>query len=501
MLAPVVSRALEPSLGDGAVGVIDVGSNSVRLVLYERASRAPTILFNEKVLAGLGDKLTDDGRLDEGAMARALAAIRRFRLIADSASASKLTILATAAARVAANGAAFIAAIEREAGVPVRVLSGPEEAEMAGQGVLCGFWQPDGIVADLGGGSLELIDVAAQALGTGVSHSLGTLRLMAEAGGELDTGAALAREALAPDGPLSALSGRTLYIVGGTWRALMRLHMARVGYPFSVLHHYSVESDVLRDFCELILREGAEGIDPDVTVPRSRRTLIPWGALVLKEILDRGNPKVVIASALGVREGLMFAGLPEEERRRDCLIAACEELSVLRARSPENAAELVAWSGEVFAALGVTETVTERRLRSAACYLSDIGWRAHPDYRGEQALAAVSNMALYGIDHPGRGYLAAVLAQRYKAPAAGGATAMMPARFADRAALLAAIMRLAYVLAPGVSGILPLVRVERDSERLVFRLGDQLAALNGERPRRRARNIGRLVGLEASIEV
>ncbi|MEM6762229.1 MAG: Ppx/GppA family phosphatase [Pseudomonadota bacterium] len=490
-------------MGDGAVGVIDVGSNSVRLVLYERASRAPAVLFNEKVLAALGEDLADTGRLSNDGMARALSAIRRFMTVAHEADANSLTIVATAAARIAENGPRFIRDIEDVAGVPVRVLDGREEAEMAANGVLCGFWQPDGVVGDLGGGSLELIDVADDQLGVGESFELGTLRLRGKAKGSLDDAETIVKEALAKARPLPLLAGRDFYAVGGTWRSLVRLHMANTRYPLSVMHHYSVPADQMHAFCDLVLKDGLDTVDTRRIVSKGRRALVPWGAVVLRELIERGRPDAVVASALGVREGLIFSGLAAAERARDPLLLASEELALLRARSPQQCVELIDWTAMVFDAVGIRESEEERRLRAAACLLSDIGWRAHPDYRGDQALAIISNVALYGIDHPGRGYLAATLHDRYggtaDSDARPAAEALCPTRLAQRAKVLAAAFKVAYVMAPGMAGILPRIKLRMEGEKLMLSLPPSLAALDGERPRRRVRQLAKLINAEGVV--
>jgi len=492
-------------VGDGAVGVIDVGSNSIRLVLYERASRAPAVLFNEKVLAALGADLADAGRLSDEAMSRTLAAIRRFMMVARSADANALTILATAAARVAANGTEFMAQIEAAAGVPVRVLDGREEAEMAANGVLCGFWRPDGVVGDLGGGSLELIDVGDDRLGQGESFPLGTLRLKGDAKGMLSAAAAIVEKQLAASRQLPLLAGRNFYAVGGTWRSLVRLHMAQTDYPVSVMHHYSVPADQIEAFCDLIIQDGLESMRGSDVVSKGRRPLVPWGAAVLREIIRRGKPDAIVASALGVREGLIYSGLNDSEKARDPLILASEELCILRARSPANCAELIGWTAELFEAVGIRESEEERRLRTAACLMSDIGWRAHPDYRGDQAIAIISNVALYGIDHPGRGYLAATLHDRYGGLADGAARptaeTLCPTRLAQRARILAQAFKVSYVLAPGVAGILPRTHVKVEDGCIVLHLPEELAALDGERPRRRLKQLGKLVNLDSRIVI
>ncbi|XWN34117.1 MAG: Ppx/GppA phosphatase family protein [Devosia sp.] len=503
--AEAAARPRGPMMGNGRVGIIDVGSNSVRLVLYERASRAPTVFFNEKVLAGLGEGVAVDGKLTDEATDRALSAITRFVALAQEAEVQALTIVATAAARDASNGPAFISKIETLSGQSVRVLDGSEEAEMAAAGVLCGFWQPDGVVGDLGGGSLELIDVAGNTLGPGSSFPLGTLRLRGDSGQSLEKAAAIAAKALSRSSQLPLLTGRDFYAVGGTWRSIFRLHMMEVGYPISIMHHYKVHAGDMAAFCDRLLKEGLDSMKEPGAVSKGRRGLVPWGALVLREIIRIGRPQAVVASALGVREGLIYDTLGEEERARDPLILAAEELAVLRSRSPRNASELVDWTTMVFNVLGVSETEAEVRLRGAACLLADIAWRAHPDYRGDQAIAVLSNVALYGIDHPGRGYIATALHDRYGGFAEGSTTlsseALCSARMLQRAKLLAAAFRVAFVIAPGVPHLLPRTRMVKQGETLTLLLPSEISALDGERPARRMRQLAKSLNMEGRIEV
>lgn len=492
-------------MGNGPVGIIDIGSNSIRLVLYERASRAPTVFFNEKVLAGLGEDLSEHGRLSDESMSRAIAAISRFVTITEAADAQVLTIIATAAARDASNGSVFINEIEAITGQPVKVLSGLEEAAMAANGVLCGFWQPDGVVGDLGGGSLELIDVGDDGLGPGDSFPLGTLRLRGDAKGDLAAASKIASDTLSRAPQLPLLTGRAFYAVGGTWRSLVRLHMVGCDYPISVLHNYEVPGDEMAQFCDRILRDGIDKMPGLNAVSKNRRALVPWGAAVMREVIRRGRPDTVVASALGVREGIIYEGLGTLEKRRDPLLIAAEELALLRSRSPQQAAELITWTGQVFEALGVRESEQEKRLRAAGCLLSDIGWRAHPDYRGDQAIAIVSNVSLYGIDHQGRGYIALTLMERYggleNSHHGAAAETVCPPRLEHRARLLAAAFRLAYVFAPGLPGILPRTKIEREAGMLVITLPDDLAALDGERPRRRLKQLARLVNFDGEIRI
>ena len=173
---------------------MDIGSNSVRLVVYEGLSRSPTILFNEKVLCGLGKGIALSGRMDDDSVQRALASLHRFKALSDQARAKTMYELATAAAREASNGADFIRQAETILQRKVRVLSGEEEARYSALGIISGFFDPDGIAGDLGGGSLELIDIKGHEIGPGITLPLGGLRLAEYAGGSLSKAAAFAKK-------------------------------------------------------------------------------------------------------------------------------------------------------------------------------------------------------------------------------------------------------------------------------------------------------------------
>ena len=168
------------------IGVIDIGSNSVRLVVYEGAVRALTPLFNEKVLCGLGRKVASTGSLDPEAVERALVALVRFKTIARVLRVKSLTAIATAAVREAKNGADFIERGQRAAGCAIEVLSGEKEAELAAKGIMMGFVGDDGVAGDLGGGSLELIDIAGEQLREAATLPLGGLRLIDVTEGKLE---------------------------------------------------------------------------------------------------------------------------------------------------------------------------------------------------------------------------------------------------------------------------------------------------------------------------
>ncbi|WP_431311076.1 exopolyphosphatase [Methylobacterium nigriterrae] len=488
------------------VAIIDIGSNSVRLVAYDGLTRAPTPLYNEKVLCGLGRNVLTTGRLNEEAVRRALTALARFRVLCATMRVSRLFVLATAAARDAENGPAFLAAAAEACGQPIELLSGRREAELSALGVVSGFHAPDGVVGDLGGGSLELVDVRGAVVGQGVTMPLGGLALQDLSGGSLKKAGKLVREHLKKAAPqLETLRGRSFYAVGGTWRALARLHQAARGYPIHVMHGYSVEPSDELSFLEVVEQVDAALLQDVESVSEARRPLLAYGAVVLEEIIRMGRPREVAISASGVREGLLYEQLDRETRAADPLIAAASELNALRARSPGHGEELLAWTDRFVETLDGPETADERRLRHAACLLSDIGWRAHPDYRGEQSINIITNAAFVGVDHPGRAYLALAVYFRHEGMAPEKASAMLRGlagpRLSERARLIGGLLRVAFPISAGMAGTLDRMPLGVEDGKVVLRLPAGWADLAGDRLLNRVRGLGRVIGLDGRIEI
>lgn len=491
--------------GHGPIAVIDIGSNSVRLVVYERLARSPTPLFNEKMLAGLGAALAETGRLPEEAIVKTNGALGRFVTLARMMEVKELDVLATAAAREAENGPEFIAAAEAICGVPIKLLSGAEEARLAALGIVAGFQRPDGVAGDLGGGSLELTDVSEAQVGAGDSLKLGGLILQSLSGGSLRAARELTRDALKGSPVLGGLPGRVFYAIGGTWRSLARLYMHDSGYPLHVMHEYRLDPDELRDFLRVLVRGPLDQVPGIKVVSRQRQALLPFGAIVLEELLRAGRPSSVTMSALGLREGLLYSKLSVEEREQDPLISAALELSLLRSRSPAHGEELIPWSEQAMAALGLEETDEEKRLRAAACLLADIGWRAHPDYRGEQSLNIISNAAFVGIDHPGRAFLALTVYYRHAGLSdeelGPGVREIAPLRYREGARALAGAFRVAYLISGAVAGVLPRTAIRRAGKTLELVLPPDLADLRGPRPESRLRQLAALAGMSSAFVI
>ena len=485
------------------VAIVDIGSNSVRLVAYEGLSRSPTPIFNDKLLCGLGRGVATTGKLPEDGVEKALGALRRFRVLCDIMEIGDVHVLATAAARDASNGRAFLDAARDAIGAPIELLSGRREAELSALGVVAGFFKADGVVGDLGGGSLELNDVKGTKLGKGETRPLGGLALMDMSGKSPKKAIKVAREALADCKPLDGLRDRTFYAVGGTWRALARLHMCQRNYPLNVMHGYSIPARDASDFASLVERVNTDALIAIESVSSARRPLLAYGAVVLDEIIRRARPRDVVISALGVREGLIYERLEAAQKRSDPLIAAARDLNVLRSRSPQHGEELCDWTDDFMLSTHLEETAEEKRLRHAACLLADIGWRAHPDYRGEQSLNIIANAAFVGIDHPGRAYLALSTSYRHMGPDADVSPqirTLASARTLDRAHILGAAMRVAYILSAAMPGVLPRCPMICNKNRLVLSVPRDLAPLVNERLNGRLKQMAKLIGREPLIK-
>jgi len=485
------------------VAVVDIGSNSVRLVVYDGLRRSPTPVFNEKILCGLGRGVAITGKLNEAAVVRALSALRRFRALARQIGCSSVFAVATAAAREASNGEAFIDKAEEALGAGIAVLTGKEEARYAALGVVAGIPQADGLVGDLGGGSLELIDVKDGRLNDGVTLPIGPLRLIDMSSGHMEAARKIVDEYLGDAGVLRKLKGRAFYAVGGTWRNIARMHMAHAHYPLHVLHQYTMTRQQAGGIAELVSGLSPAALKDVKDVSKSRSETMPYGAMVLERLLHHGRPESVICSVYGVREGYLYAKLPRRKMESDALLSSCWDFARRYARSPEHELELCDWTDQIFGKDGFKETAEERRLRYAACLLADIGWRAHPDYRADRSLGMISQAAFVGVDHPGRVFLALTVFYRYEGETMkDDLTRLLDERHMERAHLLSSIFRLAYILSAAMPGMLPRIGLQLAAgKELVLTLPKKLKDLMGERVEKRLASLAFEMGRTPRIKI
>ncbi|SIO57151.1 Ppx/GppA phosphatase [Bradyrhizobium erythrophlei] len=488
-----------------SVAVIDIGSNSVRLVVYEAMARSLVTIFNEKALCGLGREVQSTGLLAPDAVAKALTSLRRFRALCRIQKVGRVYAIATAACRDASNGPDFIAKAERICGVPIEILSGPREAKLSALGVVSGIHDPDGIVGDLGGGSLELIDVHGNRVRGGVTLPLGSLALQDLSHKSLKRAGRIVRNDLIDVAQLKAGRGRTFYAVGGTWRALARIHIVQSGYPLRVMHGYSIPAADALDFARRLRRLVAANMLANIEiVADARRPLLTYAALVLEHIIQVAKPKTIVFSTFGVREGLLYEMLPQPERTRDGLICAAQTLNGLLSRSARHAEELIGWTDRLIRVVKLRETDEDRRLRHAACLLSDIGWRVHPDHRGEETLSLITNGNFGSISHQGRAFVALSVFYRYAGlseenePPALVRELVLPA-MDERARVLGAAFRVAHLISAARTGVLPATHFRSRGRKLMLVFEHQMVDLVADRVGSRFKQLARLIGRSGSI--
>jgi exopolyphosphatase/guanosine-5'-triphosphate,3'-diphosphate pyrophosphatase len=406
---------LPPLLDDPAaralsrVGVVDVGSNSVRMVVFDGAARSPAYFYNEKVMAGLGKGLAETGRLNPEGRVRALAALRRFALLAEGWGVAPLTVVATAAVREAIDGPEFRDLVLRETGLKMWVIDGAEEARLSAQGVLLGWPGAEGIVCDIGGSSMELARIGGGRVGQRVSTPLGPFRQMQVPGGP-EARRAHAAAILKPLRDRFRSKGARIYLVGGSWRVIARMDMERRAYPLTVLHEYRMTPDQVLETIDWIARNDAAALRARTGTSGERMELVPYAGEVLAEVVRVLKPGEIDVSSYGIREGLLYEQMSEELRARDPLIEAARAAEAAQARMPGFGLKLYRFLLPLF------PSAPESRLRliKAACLLHDTTWRAHPDYRAEVCFDNATRANLGGLDHPGRVFLGLALMHRYK---------------------------------------------------------------------------------------
>lgn len=396
------------------VGVVDVGSNSVRMVVFDGAARSPAYFYNEKVMAGLGQGLAETGMLNPDGRERALSALRRFAAVAKGMDIGPLTCVATAAVRDAGDGPEFQARVEKETGLHLHVIDGAEEARLSAQGVMLGWPDASGLICDMGGNSMELAEISNGTVGRRETSQLGPFRLQQIKGGRKELLAHI-QEQIAHLAATVGVGHEKIYLVGGSWRAIARLDMERQNYPLLVLHEYRMEPDNLLKTLDWIDKSDLGQLRGKTGTSAARMDLVPLAALVLRELIRTFKPKEIDCSSFGIREGLLYEQMPEKLRNRDPLIEACRYSEQMQARMPGFGKKLHAFIQPVMGEV----TPAQFRLHRAACHLHDTTWRTHPDYRAEACFDNVTRANLSALTHPERIFIGLALLHRYKNSRAG----------------------------------------------------------------------------------
>ncbi|NBZ86297.1 Ppx/GppA family phosphatase [Stagnihabitans tardus] len=391
------------------VGVVDVGSNSVRMVVFDGAARSPAYFYNEKIMCGLGKGLAETGRLNPEGRKRALVALKRFALLAKGMGIETMTVVATAAAREAEDGPEFQREVLEQTGLKIWVVDGDEEARLSAQGVLLGWPDAKGVVCDIGGNSMELARISGGQVGRRATSPLGPFRLMQVKGGPKERAAHIAKVLKTLQDEIKS-EGERIYLVGGSWRVIARLDMERRSYPLTVLHEYRMQPQSLLDTIAWIQASDAGVLRARTGTSSERMDLVPLACEVLAQLITVLKPSELDVSAYGIREGLLYEVMPDHLRKRDPLIEAARMAELTAARIPGTGKKLYEFLLPLFP--GVSSD--RLRLIKAACLLHDTTWRAHPDYRAEACFDNATRANLGGLDHPGRVFLGLALLHRYK---------------------------------------------------------------------------------------
>lgn len=396
------------------VGVVDVGSNSVRMVVFDGAARSPAYFYNEKIMCGLGKGLAETNKLNPEGRKRALEALKRFALLARGMGIEKLTVVATAAAREAEDGPAFQQEVLEKTGLKIWVVDGDEEARLSAQGVLLGWPDAKGVVCDIGGNSMELARIGDGKVGRRATSPLGPFRLQQVQGGPKARAAHIDKILKGLQSEIRSV-GERIYLVGGSWRVIARLDMERRNYPLTVLHEYRMMPQSLLDTLQWIQSSDLALLRARTGTSAERMELVPLACEVLRELILMLKPSEIDISAYGIREGLLYEVMPEKLRQRDPLIEAARISELTAARIPGTGKRLYEFLQPLFP----NASLERQRLMKAACLLHDTTWRAHPDYRAEACFDNATRANLGGLDHPGRVFLGLSLLHRYKNSRAG----------------------------------------------------------------------------------
>ncbi len=480
------------------IGIVDIGSNSIRLCVYDVAHRVPVPLFNEKAVCGLGQGLGASGRLNPEGVEAALAVVGRFVALCGAMGVGRLDVLATAAVRDAADGDTFVREVERRYGTAIKVLSGGQEAKMAAMGVLCGTPDADGIVADLGGGSLELVTVQDRDFGQHVTMPLGLLRLAEASGDDRERAGAIVTRHLRKIPWLAEGAGRNLYAVGGAWRSIARICISQTQHPLTVLDNFSLDAREALRILDLVSSQSRKSLEKIPGISRKRQGGLPLAALVLEKVVRAVVPSRLVFSIYGMREGQFFKRLPDRLKAEDPLLAVCRHLAALHSRFPEHGDELLAWMAPLFPG----ESTREAQLRHAACLVSDIFWNEHPDYRAEQAFLRILRLPFMGVGHRHRAAIAFAVYGRYQgdddSPVVAGAIQLVTEEALRRARIVGLALRLAHTLSGGAPNLLRQTRLVVEDGYLVLEVPADNPAFAIETDRSFDR-LARALGCEALV--
>ncbi|NQV56904.1 MAG: Ppx/GppA family phosphatase [Rhodospirillales bacterium] len=482
---------------NGRIGIVDIGSNTVRLVVFDAPARLPVPIFNERVACRLGRGIGQSGRLDPEGVQLAFETLDRFTAIAREIPVERFKMVATAAVREAADGPEFAKEVTRRFGYPVEILSGEEEARLSAAGILGGMPGAYGLLGDLGGGSLDLVTLDRGRFGKSATYPLGHLRLSEDAGGDTNAAGNLVDTLLHADDFFENQAGRHFFAVGGALRSIGRIFIEQTDYPLHVLDNLTINPSEALDLCEFVIKSSPYALKRVEGISKKRTDTLPFAALTLDRLINITKPDAVVVSGYGLREGLFFESLGTDLKSQDPLIAACEGFARRGGRFAVHGEEINNWIRPIFAGAAQPEA----RICMAASLLSDVGWTEHPDYRALHAFIRVLRFPVAGISHPDRVMLALAIFIRY-----GGALKqyevkkVLPLISTEekmRAVVLGLALRLAHVFSGGVPGLLPRSTLKLSGGKLTLAMEPDVENFAGSA----ARSVLKLLAAELKAEV
>lgn len=500
---PAETPARRDALKDNArdyVAIIDIGSNAVRLVVYDGLNRAPFKIHNERTQCHLGKELGRTGRLNPEGIGLALAAIGRFSGLIKAMKIREVRAVATAAMRDAADGADFIKKVQADFGLKIEIIEGEEEARLAAHGVLMNGLGKQGMIGDYGGGSLELIVIADKDVKEKASLPIGGHRLHAIEGHEARVKAIDAQLAAVPF--LEQHTGQDFYAMGGAWRSMGRAHMFGAKHPLLVLDHYAIDGAAATEFAREISEQTVESLKSTMGIMEKRLHDISVAALAMHRLFRLIKPKRLIFSGTGLREGLLYDQLPPPLQREDALLASCQKIAKHTSRFDDMRGfeRLTEWCRPLFR----DQSPDFLRLLKASCLLSDMGWFESEDYQAEHAYQRVLVAPLYGIDHPDRAFLAYGAYIRY---AGGDAKTVrrklgvqLAAEMAANADIAGLAQRLGYMLTGGALTLLTDSDLALEDGKVVLKLRGTSKKLIAEYSMKALEKLAETMGRRAVIE-
>lgn len=483
------------------IAIIDIGSNAVRLVVYDGVNRAPLKIHNERTVCNLGADLVKTGRLAPEGVRRALDSLKRFSGLLQAMKIKNIRAVATDAVRGAADGPEFVARVEKECGLKVEVVDGQEEARLSALGVLANGLGVDGVIGDYGGGSLELIVIEGRRVRHKASLPLGSHRLLAEKDREACT--KLIDGHLNKVGFLKDYAGHDFYALGGAWRSMAKAHMRMVGHPLLTLDHYEIEGGKATDYAGLLSRQSPASLEKIAGMSKKRVKDMGVAALAMERVFAHLRPDRLVFSGTGLREGLIYDRLPPAFQRQDPLLSGAAKVAVNLSRFNDlrGFVALAKWMAPLFDG----RDTALMRLLKASCLLSDTGWFEHEDYQAGHVFERILVMPLYGVDHRDRAFLALSQYVRYKGYLQDGDVTHAVRRIMDeqdiaRALAAGAAQHLAYRLTGGALSLLRKTELRLMPGRLTLKLQGGARLLQAEGVEEDVKALAAILGREGVIE-